>query len=105
VFTVAKSEPLHELLNRYSLQIDVLPEIVKAVKGRVELYLDGGVRMGTDVLKAIGLGAKAVFLGRPIVWGLSYKGYEGVSRVLKIMKEEFDLALALAGMFWGINNK
>ncbi|XP_064626275.1 2-Hydroxyacid oxidase 1-like [Lineus longissimus] len=77
--------------------IDVLPEIVQAVKGRVEIYLDGGVRTGTDVLKAIALGAKAVFLGRPIVWGLSYNGYEGVRKVLSIMKEEFNLALALIG--------
>lgn len=72
---------------------------MQAVKGRVEIYLDGGVRTGTDVLKAIALGAKAVFLGRPIVWGLSYNGYEGVRKVLSIMKEEFNLALALTGLF------
>ena len=54
-------------------QIDALPEIVAAVQGSdVEVYVDGGIRMGTDVLKALALGASAVFIGRPIIWGLSY---------------------------------
>lgn len=56
-----------------SVQLDVLPEIVEAVGGRAEVYLDGGVRRGTDVLKALALGAKAVFLGRPVLWGLAYE--------------------------------
>ena len=56
-----------------SVQIDALGEVVEAVKGRVEVYLDGGVRQGTDVLKALALGAKAVFIGRPVLWGLSYQ--------------------------------
>ncbi|XP_019371758.1 PREDICTED: hydroxyacid oxidase 1 isoform X2 [Gavialis gangeticus] len=56
--------------------IDVLPEIVEAVAGKVEVFLDGGVRKGTDVLKALALGAKAVFIGRPIIWGLVYQGVE-----------------------------
>ncbi|XP_064630007.1 2-Hydroxyacid oxidase 2-like [Lineus longissimus] len=77
--------------------IDVLPEIVRAVRGRVEVYLDGGVRHGADVLKALALGATAVFMGRPIIWGLSYNGYQGVRQVLSIMKEEIHLALALTG--------
>lgn len=51
----------------------MLPEIVKAVGGRAEVYLDGGVRRGTDILKALALGAKAVFLGRPVLWGLAYE--------------------------------
>ena len=55
------------------IQIDVLGEVVKAVEGRVEVYLDGGVRQGTDVLKALALGAKAVFIGRPVLWGLAYQ--------------------------------
>ena len=56
------------------LQIEVLPEIVEAVRGTgVEVYLDGGVRLGTDVLKALALGARAVFIGRPFIWGLAYK--------------------------------
>ncbi|CAN8007753.1 unnamed protein product, partial [Ixodes pacificus] len=52
--------------------IEVLPEIVRAVRGRVEVYVDGGVRRGTDVVKALALGAKAVFVGRPAFWGLAY---------------------------------
>ena len=59
--------------NYIIIQIDVLGEVVEAVKGRVEVYLDGGVRQGTDVLKALALGAKAVFIGRPVLWGLSYQ--------------------------------
>lgn len=55
----------------FSPQIDALPEIVEAVEGKVEVFLDGGVRKGTDVLKALALGAKAVFVGRPIIWGLA----------------------------------
>lgn len=52
-------------------QIDALPEVVEAVEGKVEVFLDGGVRKGTDVLKALALGAKAVFVGRPVIWGLA----------------------------------
>ncbi|KAH9377640.1 hypothetical protein HPB48_016125 [Haemaphysalis longicornis] len=54
------------------MQIEVLPGIVKAVRGRCEVYIDGGVRTGTDVVKALALGARAVFVGRPILWGLAY---------------------------------
>lgn len=54
-------------------QIDALAEVVAAVKGKMEVYLDGGIRTGNDVLKALALGAKCVFLGRPILWGLAYK--------------------------------
>ena len=61
------------LIIYFPLQIDVLSEIVRAVQGRVEVYMDGGVRLGTDVLKALALGAKAVFIGRPVLWGLAYK--------------------------------
>ncbi|XP_038253876.1 hydroxyacid oxidase 1 [Dermochelys coriacea] len=77
--------------------IDVLPEIVEAVEGKVEVFLDGGVRKGTDVLKALALGAKAVFIGRPIIWGLVYQGDEGAKEVLQMLKEEFQLAMALSG--------
>ncbi|NWW71205.1 HAOX1 oxidase, partial [Climacteris rufus] len=78
-------------------QIDVLPEIVEAVEGKVEVFLDGGVRKGTDVLKALALGAKAVFIGRPLLWGLAYQGEEGAKEVLQMLKEEFRLAMALTG--------
>ncbi|XP_061478511.1 2-Hydroxyacid oxidase 1 isoform X2 [Rhineura floridana] len=77
--------------------IEVLPEIIEAVEGKVEVFLDGGIRKGTDVLKALALGARAVFVGRPIIWGLAYKGEEGVKEVLQILKEEFQLAMALSG--------
>ena len=53
-------------------QIDVLPDIVRAVDGKAEVYLDGGVRTGTDVLKALALGARCVFIGRPVLWGLAH---------------------------------
>jgi len=78
--------------------IDALPEVLDAVKGRgVEVYIDGGVRKGTDVLKALSLGAKAVFLGRPILWGLAHDGEEGVTLALNLLQQEFELAMALAG--------
>ncbi|KAI1320447.1 Hydroxyacid oxidase 1 [Mortierella claussenii] len=78
--------------------IDALPEVLDAVKGRnVEVYIDGGVRKGTDVLKALALGAKAVFLGRPILWGLVHDGEDGVSLALDLIQKEFELAMALAG--------
>ncbi|KAM7312816.1 hydroxyacid oxidase 1 [Ixodes scapularis] len=77
--------------------IEALPEVVRAVRGRVEVYLDGGVRRGTDVVKALALGARAVFVGRPVLWGLAYNGQAGVSRMLEILREELDRALALMG--------
>nr|CAD7198596.1 unnamed protein product [Timema douglasi] len=77
--------------------IEALPEIVRAVEGRVEVYLDGGVRGGTDVFKALALGARMVFMGRPPLWGLVHSGQEGVKDVLAIVKWEFDTTLALTG--------
>lgn len=69
----------------------------KAVGDKLTVMMDGGITQGTDVFKAIALGAKMVFLGRPILWGLSISGQEGVENVLKIVHNEFDTALALAG--------
>lgn len=77
--------------------IDVLPEIADAVAGQVEVLVDGGVRRGTDVLKALALGARAVLIGRPYVYGLAVDGETGVRRVLEMLRTEFELALALAG--------
>ncbi|XP_053792485.1 2-Hydroxyacid oxidase 2 isoform X2 [Vidua macroura] len=77
--------------------IDALVEVVEAVRGRVEVYVDGGIRKGSDVLKALALGAKCVFIGRPALWGLAYKGEEGLQDVLKILQDEFRLSMALAG--------
>nr|AVP27296.1 peroxisomal glycolate oxidase [Cyanophora paradoxa] len=78
--------------------IDVLEEVVNAVRGYpIEVYLDGGVRRGTDALKALALGARAVFVGRPVVWGLAAGGEEGVRKVLTMLRDEFKLGLALLG--------
>jgi isopentenyl diphosphate isomerase/L-lactate dehydrogenase-like FMN-dependent dehydrogenase len=77
--------------------ISVLPEIADAVGGKVEVYVDGGIRRGTDVLKAIACGAKAVFIGRPVLWGLACGGEDGVRYVLEMVRQEFDLAMVLSG--------
>ncbi|XP_037515466.1 2-Hydroxyacid oxidase 1-like [Rhipicephalus sanguineus] len=77
--------------------IECLPEVVRAVAGRCEVYLDGGVRCGTDVVKALCLGARAVFIGRPVLWGLAFKGKEGVDQVLTILRSELDRAMGLLG--------
>ena len=77
--------------------IEALPEVVEAVAGRCEIYVDGGIRRGTDVLKALALGARAVLLGRPILWGLAVDGESGVYDVLQLMRAEFELAMALSG--------
>uniref|UniRef100_A0A1A8G4P0 (S)-2-hydroxy-acid oxidase n=1 Tax=Nothobranchius korthausae TaxID=1143690 RepID=A0A1A8G4P0_9TELE len=77
--------------------LDVLEEVVEAVQGRCDVFLDGGVRRGTDVLKALALGAKAVFIGRPVLWGLACQGEEGVVALLELLKEELRLAMALSG--------
>jgi len=77
--------------------IDALEEVVAAVDGRAEVLMDGGVRRGTDIVKAIALGARAVLIGRPVVWGLTLGGEQGVARVLEILRAELDLAMALCG--------
>lgn len=74
-----------------------LREVVRAVDGRAEVYVDGGIRRGTDVLKALALGARAVLLGRPPVWGLAVGGADGARQVLELLRAELDLAMALAG--------
>jgi isopentenyl diphosphate isomerase/L-lactate dehydrogenase-like FMN-dependent dehydrogenase len=76
---------------------DVLPEIVAAVRGRAEIVVDGGVRRGTDVLKALAMGADAVAVGRPQLWGLAADGQNGVRRVLEMLRDELTLAMALCG--------
>lgn len=77
--------------------IEVLSEAVAAAKGKIEIYLDGGVRRGADVVKAIALGAKAVFIGRPLFWGLAVDGEKGVIRVLEILREEIEITMAKCG--------
>lgn len=77
--------------------IEVLSDVCRAVAGRCEVYLDGGITRGTDIFKAVALGARAVFIGRPVLWGLAHSGEEGVTNVVKLLKDEFNLAMALSG--------
>ncbi len=78
--------------------LDALPDVVDAVAGRVPVLMDGGIRRGSDVLKALALGAKAVLIGRAPLWGLGAFGQAGVERVLWMLNAELKLAMALAGM-------
>lgn len=77
--------------------IEALPEIAEAVAGRIPILLDGGIRRGTDVIKALALGASAVMVGRPVSWGLAVNGAAGVQHVLELLRDEFALAMALCG--------
>lgn len=77
--------------------IRALPEIVEAVGDQIELHLDGGIRSGQDVLKALCLGAKGVYIGRPYLYGLGALGKPGVSKVLEIIRNELDITMALCG--------
>jgi isopentenyl diphosphate isomerase/L-lactate dehydrogenase-like FMN-dependent dehydrogenase len=77
--------------------IEALPEVVEAVDRRCEIYLDGGIRRGTDILKALALGARSVLVGRPILWGLAANGTEGISHVLELLRAELELAMVLVG--------
>lgn len=77
--------------------IDVLPEVAETVQGKIEILIDGGIRRGTDILKAVALGAKAVLVGRPVIWGLAVDGENGVKSVLELLRNEFDLSMALCG--------
>ena len=77
--------------------IEMLPEVVEASKGLAEVYLDSGVRRGSDVLKALALGARAVAVGRPLYWGLAVNGAEGVHGMLEVLRRELDHDLASCG--------
>jgi 4-hydroxymandelate oxidase len=77
--------------------IVALPEVVAAVAGRADVLMDGGIRRGADVLKALALGARAVCIGRPYLWALATAGEDGVRDVLRILREELSLAMALSG--------
>lgn len=76
---------------------EVLPDVAEAVEDRCEIYVDGGIRRGSDVLKAIALGARAVLVGRPILWGLAVNGEQGGVHVLEILRRELDEAMLLCG--------
>lgn len=77
--------------------IDALPRITDRVAGRIPVLMDGGIRRGTDILKALALGASAVLVGRPVLYGLGAGGEHGVERVLKILRSELELTMALSG--------
>jgi 4-hydroxymandelate oxidase len=77
--------------------IEVLPYIADKVNGKIPVLMDGGIRRGTDVLKALALGARAVLVGKPICFGLASGGAEGVTKVLTILRKEFEMAMALSG--------
>jgi len=85
------------MLDRVPATLDALPEIVEAVRGRIPVILDGGVRRGIDVLIALAAGASFVMLGRSVVWGLAAGGTEGAGRVLDLVRDELDNAMALTG--------
>jgi 4-hydroxymandelate oxidase len=78
--------------------IEALPYVVEAVDEAIDILVDGGVRRGTDILKALALGAKAVMVGRPILWGLAVEGQAGVEHIFAILRQEYDIALANAGI-------
>ena len=77
--------------------IDALPEVVAAVGNKVDVLMDGGIRRGTDILKALALGAKAVLIGRPVLWALAVNGETGVHHLLELLRNELDVAMALSG--------
>ena len=77
--------------------IEVLPEVVEAVDGHAEVYMDGGIRRGTDVFKALALGARAVAIGRPLFWGLAVDGEAGVRSVLEMLREELEATMGMCG--------
>ena len=77
--------------------LDAMPAVVEAVDGKLPVLFDSGIRGGSDVFKALSLGAKAVFLGRPYMWGLAVDGAKGVREVIKRLCADLDLTMALAG--------
>jgi L-lactate dehydrogenase (cytochrome)/(S)-mandelate dehydrogenase len=78
--------------------LDALPAIIDAVGGRIPVLVDGGIRRGTDVMKALALGAKACLIGRPQLWGVAVAGEAGVARVLEIFAQEIERAMGLCGV-------
>lgn len=98
VSAIAVSNHGGRQLDGVPASIEALPEIAAAVAGRVELLIDGGVRRGTDVLKALALGARAVLIGRPYIWGLAVDGESGVTAVLRMLQAELELAMSLTGV-------
>jgi 4-hydroxymandelate oxidase len=85
-------------LDGVAASLDALPEVVEAVDGRIEVLVDGGVRRGTDVLKALSLGAKGVLIGRPFLYALAVGGADAVSRMLAMLREEIEVSMTLLGV-------
>ncbi|XP_074272510.1 glycolate oxidase 1-like [Silene latifolia] len=90
--------------NHGARQLDYVPatimaleEVVESVEGRIPVFLDGGVRRGTDIFKALALGASAVFIGRPVLFALAVDGENGVRKMLQMLRDEFELAMTLSG--------
>jgi 4-hydroxymandelate oxidase len=94
---IAVSNHGGRVLDGIAATADVLPHVVDAVSGRAEVYVDGGIRTGVDVVKALALGARAVMVGRPVLWGLCVDGPAGAARVLELLGTEFEAALAFCG--------
>jgi 4-hydroxymandelate oxidase len=84
-------------LDGVAATIDTLPEVVEAVGENVDILVDGGIRRGVDVVVALALGARAVLVGRPVLWGLAVDGADGAERVLRLLRDELELALGLCG--------
>ena len=87
----------HALNDGYGT-VDILPSVTDVVEGQIEVYLDGGIRSGTDVLKAMAFGARGVFIGRAAIWGLISGGENGVTQVLRILKRELNAVMGLCGI-------
>ncbi|GAB7348662.1 hypothetical protein MBLNU459_g7027t2 [Dothideomycetes sp. NU459] len=85
-------------LNGALATLDALPEVAAAVQGKIPVHVDGGIRHGTDVFKALALGADFVWIGRPVLWGLAYNGQKGVEHCLRLLGDEVRLAMGLAGV-------
>ncbi|MDQ1429633.1 MAG: 4-hydroxymandelate oxidase, partial [Actinomycetota bacterium] len=95
---IAVSNHGGRVLDGVAATADVLPAVVDAVGGRAEVYVDGGIRSGTDVVKALALGARAVMVGRPVLWGLVVGGRSGAAAVLGILATQFESAMACCGV-------
>jgi 4-hydroxymandelate oxidase len=94
---IAVSNHGGRVLDGIAATADVLPEVVDRVAGRAEVYVDGGIRTGVDVAKALALGARAVMVGRPVLWGLCVDGASGAAEVLELLGTELEAALAFCG--------
>jgi 4-hydroxymandelate oxidase len=94
---IAVSNHGGRVLDGIAATADVLPEVVDSVGGRAEVYVDGGIRTGVDVAKALSLGARAVMVGRPVLWGLCVDGAAGAAEVLTLLGTELEAALAFCG--------